>query len=150
MGDGGGARLLRDRSENLVNAAIREVATDAIGVDLLAVNRPTVELADQRLHIDFAFLREGDELQQKTSSHFAQIADDKPLDWLLGSGLLSGFHSGVRSILFSLIPHELITHREQAFNFDYSELTIEQVVELVEGEQRRSFLQQALQSVAKR
>jgi len=53
-------------------------------------------------------------------------------------------------IVGSLIPRELITQREQAPDFDYSELTSEQVVELVEAEQRRSFVQQALQSVAKR
>jgi hypothetical protein len=52
-------------------------------------------------------------------------------------------------IVGSLVPRELITKREQAPDVDYSELTGEQVVELIQAEQQRSFVQRALQSVTK-
>jgi Family of unknown function (DUF5681) len=53
-------------------------------------------------------------------------------------------------IVGSLVPRELIAKREQEPDCDYSELTDDEIVELIEAERRRSTVQQALQSTSGR
>jgi hypothetical protein len=48
-------------------------------------------------------------------------------------------------IVGSLIPRELIAQREQDPDYDYSELTDDEIVELIEAEKRRSGVQRVLQ-----
>ena len=48
-------------------------------------------------------------------------------------------------IVGSLIPRELITKREQEPDFDYAQLTDDEIVELIEAEKRRSGVQRILQ-----
>src|ERR1022692_3473371 len=53
-------------------------------------------------------------------------------------------------IVGSLIPRELIAKREQEPDFDYAQLTNDEVVELIEAERRRSGVQRVLQITAGR
>jgi hypothetical protein len=50
----------------------------------------------------------------------------------------------------SLVSRELIARHEQAPDIDYSELTDDKIVELIEAEKRRGFVRQVLQVTAGR
>lgn len=50
-------------------------------------------------------------------------------------------------IVGSLVPRELVAQREQAPDFDYSQLTDEEIVELIEAERRRNLVQRVLKSL---
>jgi hypothetical protein len=51
-------------------------------------------------------------------------------------------------IVGSLIPRELIAKREQEPDFDYAQLTDDEIVELIEAERRRSGVRRVLQITA--
>jgi hypothetical protein len=53
-------------------------------------------------------------------------------------------------IVGSLIPRDLIAKREQEPDFDYSQLTDDEIIELIEAERRRSGVQRVLQITAGR
>jgi hypothetical protein len=50
----------------------------------------------------------------------------------------------------SLVPRELIAMREHAPDVDYSQLTDDQIVELIEAEKRRGIVERVLQITAGR